>query len=145
MSTDDPRIKRVLKRYLKGEEFSDACLALTGVSFDELQTFCRCDADKFTRPPALDGYAMVCLNERLGFNYVANMRLDASVYDYFIHSYLKREFANSRNGIRLPNEDGPPEKIPRPEGTRWVSVRPKDGKETYVVVEDEKTQLTKNT
>jgi hypothetical protein len=30
MSVDDPKVKKVLKRYLKNNDFSDASLELTG-------------------------------------------------------------------------------------------------------------------
>jgi hypothetical protein len=133
--TDDPRIKRVLKRYLKREEFSDAALELTGIAIEELQSMCRCSADDFKTPRELDGYGLVNFTNRLG------MSFDASKYDYFVHSYTRREFCSSDrvppDGLYLPCEDGPPAKIPLAKGLRWVSSRPKDGKENYVGVEDE--------
>jgi hypothetical protein len=135
LQTDDPRIKRVLKRYLKGEEFSEASLELTGISFKELQSMCRCSADDFKTPRELDGYGLVNFTNRMG------MSFDASKYDYFVHSYARREFCSPDRvppkELYLPCEDGPPAKIPLAKGLHWVSTRPKDGKENYVGVEDE--------
>jgi hypothetical protein len=132
MATEDPRIKRVLKRYLKGEEYSSDSMDVTGIGLENLQSACRCDSDGFRLPKELDGYALVCLTGWMGINF------DASEYDYFIHSYVKRECVSPEkpflDGIDLPSEYGPPTKIPRPEGTRWVSVRPDpdDGTERWV-------------
>jgi hypothetical protein len=138
MRTDDPRIKRVLKRYLKNEDFPDASLELTGISLEELQSMCSCSAADFSVPRELDGYALVYFTNRMGMNF------DASQFDYFVHSYARREFCSPdrvpEDGIHFPCEDGPPAKIPLPEGTRWVSSRPKDGKENYFAVEYEQTQ-----
>jgi hypothetical protein len=138
MTADDPRIKRVLKRYLMSDEFSDASLELTGISLEELQSMCHCSADDFKSPIKLDGRGLVLFTNRLG------MSFDASKYDYFVHSYVRREFCSSDRvppkALQLPCEDGPPTKIPLQKGIRWVSTRPKDGKENYVGVEDEKTR-----
>ena len=137
---DDPRIKRVLKRYLKGEEFSDASLELTEVSLEKLASLCRCSADDFKRPRELDGYGLVNFTNHMG------MSFDGDKYDYFIHSYARREFCSSNRvpeeGLHAPCEDGPPAKIPLAEGLHWVSVRPnkEDGNESYVGVEDENIQ-----
>jgi hypothetical protein len=133
--TDDPRIKRVLKRYLKSEEYSDATLELTGIGLDELQSMCRCSADDFKAPRELDGYGLVNFTNRLG------MSFDASTYDYIVHSYARREFCTPDRvppkELKIPCEDGPPAKIPLAKGLHWVSTRPKDGRENYVGVEDE--------
>jgi hypothetical protein len=136
MSADEPRIKRILKRYLKGDEFSDASLELTGITLEELQAACRCSPDELLESPReLDGYAIVCLASRM------QMSFDASVYDYFIHAYAKREFCSEEqvpeDGLSVPCEDGPPTRIPLEEGLRWVSTRPKEGKENYVGVEND--------
>ncbi|HEY3763247.1 MAG TPA: hypothetical protein VGN23_15985 [Verrucomicrobiae bacterium] len=135
MSVDDPRIKRVLKRYLKGEEFSDATLDLMGISLQELESMCRCNADDFKIPRELDGYGLIFFTNRLGLDF------DASKYDYFIHSYVKREFCTPDRAtpkeLALPCEDGPHVKIPLPKGTHWASARPDDdGFECYVEVDD---------
>jgi hypothetical protein len=133
--TDDSRIKSVLKRYLKGEEFSEASLELIGISLEELLSMCRCSADELKAPRELDGYGLVNFTNRMG------MSFDVSKYDYFIHSYIRREFCSSDRvppkELHLPCEDGPPAKIPLAKGLHWVSTRPKDGKENYVGVEDE--------
>lgn len=127
---DDPRIKRVLKRYLKNEEFSDATLELTGIGLQELQSLCRCSAEHFNAPIELDGYGLVNFTNRL------SMSFDASAYDYFIHSYVRREFCSSDRippkDLSVPCEDGPPANIPLEKGLRWVSARPKDGEEHYL-------------
>jgi hypothetical protein len=139
MPTDDPRIKRVLKRYLKGAEYFDASLELTGISLEELQSMCRCSADDFKAPRELDGYGLISFTNRMG------MAFDASQYDYFVHSYVRREFCSPDRvpaaELNVPCEDGPPAKIPLPKGTHWVSVRPKDGQENYIAVESENAQL----
>jgi hypothetical protein len=138
MSTDDPRIKRVLKRYLKDDEFSESSLELTGISLEELKSMCSCSADGFKAPRELDGYSLVNFTNRMG------MSFDASKYDYFVHSYARREFCSPDRvppkELGLPCEDGPPTKIPLQEGMRWVSTRPEDGKENYVGIENENTQ-----
>jgi hypothetical protein len=135
MPADDPRIKRVLKRYLKNDEFSDASVDLTEISFEELQSLCSCSADGFNKPRELDGLALVYFTNRMGISF------DASKYDYFVHSYSKREFCLPDRGVPtglfFPCEDGPHAKIPLPEGTHWVSARPdKDGLEHWVAVND---------
>jgi hypothetical protein len=135
MPEDDQRIKRVLKRYLKDGKFSDATMDLTGFAFEELQRLCHCTANDFKTPRELDGYSLVNFTNRMG------MSFDAGTYDYFIHSYARREFCTPDRvppkGVDLPCEDGPPAKIPLAEGLRWVSARPKNGKENYVGVEEE--------
>ena len=133
--TDDPRIKRVLKRYFKNEEFSDASMDLNGITFEELQSMCSCSADGFGKPRELDGLSLVYFTNRMGISF------DASKYDYFVHSYIKREFCSSDRckpkDAYYPCEDGPPVKIPLPEGQHWVSARPdKDGFEQWVGVEN---------
>jgi hypothetical protein len=133
--TGDPRIKRVLKRYFKNDDFSDASLDLTGISFEELQSMCSCSADGFNKPRELDGLALVHFTNRLG------MSFDASQYDYFVHSYARREFCTPGRSIpkdiKFPCEDGPHIKIPLPEGTHWVSARPdKEGLEQWIAVEN---------
>jgi hypothetical protein len=135
MSADDPRIKRVLKRYFKDNEFSDASLDLTGISLEELQSMCSCSADDFKKPRELDGLALVYFTNRLG------MSFDASKYDYFVHSYTRREFCLPDRGvpkdIGLPCEDGPPTKIPLQQGLSWASTRPdENGLESWVGVEN---------
>jgi hypothetical protein len=139
MSTDDPRIKRVLKRYPKGREFSDSFVELAGISLEELQLMCRCLVDDFKIPRELDGQSLGCFAGRLGLDF------DEGKYDYFVHSYVRREFCLPDRvppkELRLPCEDGPPMKIPVPEGKHWVSARPKNGRENYVGIADEDNRL----
>ena len=57
---DDPHIKRVLKRYRKGEQFSDASMELTNLGVDELLRACRrAEASALSVPKELDQFAMV--------------------------------------------------------------------------------------
>ena len=135
MPSDDQRIKRVLKRYLKGEGFFESSMELSGIGLEELQAMCRCSADDFNAPRELDGYSLVNFTNRMGVSF------DWSKYDYFIHSYTKREFCSidrvPPKDVSFPCEDGPPSKIPLAKGLHWVSTRPKEGKENYVGIEDE--------
>ena len=134
MPADDPRAKRVLKRYPKNEQFSDAHLDLTGISLEALGTACRCAPDKFWLPRELDDYAISCLAHWL------KLEFDAGAYDYFIHSYARREACSAERvppkDLPLPCEDGPPTRIPCDQGLRWVSARPEDGEEHYVGMPD---------
>ena len=133
--TDDPRINRVLKRYLKDAEYSESSLELIGIRLEELETMCRCSAEAFKASRELDGYGLVNFTNRMG------MSFDASKYDYFVHSYARREFCSPDRvppkELHLPCEVGPPSKIPLAKGLHWVSTRPKDGKENDVGVEVE--------
>jgi hypothetical protein len=139
-TSDDPRIKRVLKRYLRNEEFSDATMDLSAIPFVELQKMCHCSADKFQAPLELDGLSLVNFTNSMGVSF------DAGKYDYFVHSYARREFCSSDRvppqELHLPCEDGPPTKIPLAKGLRWVSARPKDGLENFLGVENEDSQST---
>lgn len=136
MNTDDPRIKRVLKRYLKGERFLDASLELTGIHLTELEAAFRCSSgDDLTAPRELDEFAVNWLSMRMQMNF------EIEVYDYFLHSYVRREFCSEERippkGLKLPCEDGPPKRIPLEKGLKWVSVRTKNsGEETYVAIEE---------
>ncbi|MDD5139276.1 MAG: hypothetical protein PHY43_03325 [Verrucomicrobiales bacterium] len=140
MSTDDPRIKRVLKRYLKNAQFSEASLELAGISLRELQAALRCASDdNLSSPRELDEFAMAWFTNRM------QMAFEAKAYDYFVHSYIRREFCSSErvppDDLRFSCEDGPPKRIPMPEGyDSWVSARPENGQENYIAVEDEPSQ-----
>jgi hypothetical protein len=137
---DDPRIKRVLKRYRKGEQFPDASLELTDLGVDELLQACRCDqANALNLPKELDDYAMSYLTRRLGIEF------DSAAFDFYLHEYVRSEFRSTYFSdpsitSKPAPEDGPPPGIPLPAGMRWFAVRPKDGKEHYeaheVEVED---------
>jgi hypothetical protein len=128
---DDPRIKRVLKRYQKGDKFSDASVDVTSIGVAGLLLACRRDEEKsLDAPIELDDQALTFLSGRLGFEF------DRGQYDYFLHSYVRSEFLPSYyedpSVTSKPSpESGPPLKIPIPTGMRWISVRPKDGKEQY--------------
>ena len=136
MLPDDPRVKRVLKRYLKGEQFSDASLELTGITLKELQTVFRCESDDdLIAPRELDEFALNWLTNRM------QLAFDGKIYDFFLHSYARREFCSDervpQEDLRFCCEDGPPKRIPLAKGLRWVSVRPENGQESYVGVEDQ--------
>jgi hypothetical protein len=132
---DDPRIKRVLKRYRKGEQFPDASVELTNLGVDELLQACRCDeANSLNLPKELDDYAIVYLSRRMGIEF------DSACFDFYLHSYVRSEFvstyfADPSITSRPAPEDGPPPGVPLPEGMRWFAVRPKDGKEHYEAFE----------
>lgn len=133
--SDDPRIKRVLKRYRKGEDYFDASIDLSGLDLAELQLACRCQQDdSLIAPRELDSHALSYLSARMGLEF------DGQQYDYFLHAYVRREFLRAYCDdpsvkSKASPEDGPPSKIPLPKGRRWISVRPKDGQEQYVAVE----------
>src|ERR1039457_6982985 len=98
MPTNDPRIKRVLKRYFKGKEFSESSLELTGITLEELKSICLCSGGDFKTPRELDGYGLVNFTNRMGISF------DASKYDYIVHSYARREFCSPD---RVPPKDLP--------------------------------------
>ena len=137
MPADDPGIKRVLKRYRKGEDFSESSLVIDEVPLARLQEACRCSSDDLLQGPTeIDGYAGVCIKNLIGVDF------DFGQFDYFLHAYIRREFAETYYDAPTPGlipapEDGPPNKIPHSEGTRWASARPKNGQENYVAVEKE--------
>ena len=132
---DDPRIKRVLKRYQKDEKFSDSSMDVTSIGVAELLQACRCtEASSLDAPKELDDQALACLARRMGIEF------DRSQFDYFLHSYVRAEFCPAYYDDPLVTskpapESGPPSKIPIPKGMRWVSVRPKDGREDYEAYE----------
>ena len=142
MPADDLRIKRILKRYQKNEQFSDAHMDLDGLGLETLQAACRRAPDDLMRTPCeLDEYAAGCLSEWLKLDF------DLSSYDYFVHPYARREFCSDERvppeELNIPCEDGPPTRIPIAEGLRWASARPKDGKEHYVGAEDSDSDVTR--
>jgi hypothetical protein len=132
---DDPRIKRVLKRYPKGQQFSDASIEVTNLGFDDLLQACRCNADDaLTAPRELDDHALAHFARRMGIEF------DSAHFDYFLHSYVRSEFvsayfADPSISKRLPPEDGPPRNIPLAKGRRWFAVRPRNGKEHFEAYE----------
>ena len=141
MPTDDPRVKRVLKRYLKTNQFSDASLELTGISLEELQTALRSSPnDNLVAPQELDEPSLAWLTKRM------QMVFDAQTYDFFLHSYARREFCSDERvpeeDLRFSCEDGPPKRIPLEKGLKWVSVRPENGKESYIGIEDDQESVS---
>src|SRR3954454_2062524 len=128
---NDPRIKRILKRYPKGEKVADASMDITALGDSELLTACRSEnEDGLTSPRELDEYALDHLSG------IMSIDLDRGEFDYFLHSYVRSECSEAYFSDPLVNskcapENGPPAKIPLPNGMRWRSVRPKDGKEHY--------------
>lgn len=134
---DDPRIKRVLKRYPKDDQFWNASMDVSQLGDRILLEACRLDdADEFSRPVELDEFALEHLAQRMGIVF------DQSQFDYFLHSYVRSEhkeaYYRDRTVTSFPApEDGPPSKIPLEEGLRWFAVRPRDGKEHFEAFEDE--------
>jgi hypothetical protein len=140
---DDPRIKRILKRYPKGENNSDASMDLSSLGDSYLLLAFRCVGEtSLQRPIELDDYAITYLSRLLGVDF------ETAKFDHFLHSYVKSEFVSSFYSdasavAKPPPENGPPAKIPIPPGMRWRSVRPKDGEERYEAwefLEDKKEQ-----
>src|SRR5262245_5875788 len=127
---DDPRIKRVLKRYRKEENVSDASIEVTALGDSELLLACRCTGElSLAGPRELDDHALSHLSRLTGIAF------DRDEFDYYLHSYVRSEFVSTyfddpTVGARPAPEDGPP-LVPLPSGTRWRSVRPKDGKEQF--------------
>ena len=136
---DDQRIKRVLKRYLKEEQFSDASMDVGSLGIAVLMQACRCDeVDSLNAPKELDDHAVAHLAQLMGIEF------DRSQFDYFLHAYLRSEFLEAYRDdpsvTSFPaSEDGPPSKIPVPKGMRWCAARPKDGKEQFLAVEIEES------
>jgi hypothetical protein len=128
---DDPRIKRVLKRYPKDDHFSDASIDVS--TYGDLALLEACGrecVDEMSGPIELDHRALDHFATRLGIEF------DRSQFDYFLHSYVRSEFLESYYDdptvTSFPvSEDGPPAKIPTPEGAQWCAVRPKNGKEHF--------------
>ncbi len=129
---DDPRVKRVLKRYRKDSQFSDASLELADITLTELQSVLERDsADPIYSPIELNT-AQVDY-----FAWLIGVEFDQGQYDYFLHTYVRQEFIEeffadkSRAFRSAPAPEGElpaniaPDKV-------WCSVRPKDGREQYV-------------
>src|ERR1700704_111436 len=83
---DDPRIKRVLKRYRKDEKFSDASMDVSALGVAELLRACRSqDVNYLTAPKELDECAVAHLSQVMGLEF------DRDQFDYFLHSYVRSE------------------------------------------------------
>lgn len=128
---NDPRLKFLLKRYRKGDNLADASMDVSNVELKYLLEGCGCgDAEALARPKELGEHSLAYFATLLGTNF------DRAKFDYFLHSYVRREFVSSyykdaSATFKPAPESGPPSKIPIPEGTQWISVRPKDGQENY--------------
>src|SRR5713101_473413 len=84
---DDPRIKRVLKRYRKDDNFWDASIDVTGLGVDELLRACGAGEVRFLDVPReLDDKALAYLSSRM------EIEFDRDQFDYFLHSYVRTEF-----------------------------------------------------
>ncbi len=128
---DDPRIKRVLKRYPKDGQFSDASIDVSNYGDAALLEACRCQhVDDMSGPIELDDHALAHFTQRLGIEF------DRNQFDYYLHSYVRPEFFETYyddpSATSFPmSEDGLPSNIPCPDGAEWCAVRPKDGKEHF--------------
>jgi hypothetical protein len=128
---DDPHIIRILKRYPKGDKFSDVFMDVTSLGVVELLQVSRCDeAHCLDVPKELDDQALSRVASKMGIEF------DPGEFDYFLHSYVRLEYfpayyEDPSVTSKPPPEFGAPPKIPLPKGMRWVSVRPKDGQEHY--------------
>ena len=135
---DDPRIKRVLKRYPKADQFSDASRDVSAYGDTALLEACGCrHVDDLSAPRELDDHALAFFAQRMGVEF------DSSQFDYFLHSYVRSEFFETYYDdptvTSFPMcEDGPPPKIPCPEGAEWCAVRPKDGREHFELFQIQK-------
>jgi hypothetical protein len=123
---NDPRIKVVLKRYRKEEEYPDASIELDGMDLGVLRAACRCEAEDFlSKPCELDEQARLFLSTHMGVDF------DSVLFDHYLHAYVRKEFVptyydDSSVKFKPASESGPPAAIPIPAGMRWISVRPKD-------------------
>ena len=133
--SNDPRIKRVLKRYRKGDQFVDASVDVSDFEISGLLQACRCqDETALTLPKELDDESLALFAQYIGSDF------DRRQFDYILHSYVRTEFVSSYyedpSATSKPApENGPHKKVPIPAGTQWVSVRPKDGQECYEAYE----------
>jgi hypothetical protein len=132
--TDDPRLKRVLKRYRKLDEHPDASIDVTALGIVQLRTLVGCaEGDPLIAPRALDSEAAARFGAILG------VPLELEDFDFFLHCYVRTEcvtdyYADPTARPLASPENGPPAKIPLPKGMRWLAVRPRDGKEHYIGV-----------
>jgi len=130
--SDDPRIKRVLKRYPKDSTTPDAAIELDGITTASLQAALGVGPeDPLFSPCELSWPAIEFFHDQLG------IELDSGAFDYFLHTYVRREsvkeYYADKSRPEFPGgpapEGGPP--VPAPPGKRWYAVRPKDGKEHF--------------
>jgi hypothetical protein len=129
---DDPRLKRVLKRYRKNEEQSESYLDVTALGLATLQVVADvARSDAMISPKQLDGASLTRLSAKMGIPF------DTVTFDYFLHTYVRQEFVGEYyrtkgSHLKASPEGGPPETIPIQEGYSWVSVRPENDREHYV-------------
>jgi hypothetical protein len=132
---NDPRIVRLLKRYPKDEDYFDASIDVSHLEIDKLINICQCQNDSgLSVPKELDEFALGHFSQAFGIEF------DRTDFDYFLHSYVRAEFVPSYYSdptvtSKPAPENGPPTKIPLPEGMQWFSVRPKEGREHYEAYE----------
>src|SRR6266436_5408661 len=118
---DDARVKRVLKRYPREAQLSDASIEVTGISTADLQAAFGCAADDpIYTPRQLAGPQMAFFRDRL------KAEFEPGEFDYFLHAYVRSEhtneyFATPSAGPHPAPESGPPGNI-MPDKV-WVSVR----------------------
>lgn len=127
---NDPRIKRLLKRYQKEANLSDASIDVSAMELNELLRACGCQRESdLASPVRLDDRAISNFANALGMNF------DRERFDYYLHSYVRTEFIESYfkdpTVTSKPAPEGPPAKIPIAEGFQWISARPQDGKEHW--------------
>ena len=73
---DDPRIKRVLKRYPKADQFSDASMDVSAYGDTALLEACGCQhVDDLSAPRELDDHALAFFAQRMGVEF------DSSQFD----------------------------------------------------------------
>jgi hypothetical protein len=129
--SSDPRVKRLLKRYRKDNQFVDASIDVSNIQLSDLLRACGLrDEQELTSPKELNDNALGALEKLMGLDF------DRQSFDYYMHSYVRTEYVSTYYDDPVVTskpapEGGPPSKIPLPDGTQWVSVRPKDGQEQY--------------
>ena len=134
-TSNDFRIKRLLKRYPKEAILSDASIDVSNMEVKELLLVCGCQNEReLSSPVRLDDQAIAAFAGRLG------MEFDSGRFDYFLHSYIRTEFVQSYFNdptvtFKPAPESGPPANIPLTKGFQWVAVRPKDGREHWEAYE----------
>lgn len=138
---DDPRIKRVLKRYRKDEQFSDGIMDVTALGDAFWLAACGCQNESdLCAPQELDQQALAALTQRMGIGF------DQSEFDYFLHTYIRSgqfdDYHADPTVTRYPvSEDGPPANIPVSEGYRWCEARPQEGKANFVEIPIEPAEV----
>jgi hypothetical protein len=135
--SNDPRLMRILRRYPKTEEHCDASVDVSSVPTEHLLRAFRFENDsELASPKQLDADAAAYFASSFGADF------DHEIYDYFLHSYVRREFESSYYDdptatCKPAPESGPHPNIPIAKGMHWVSMRPRDGREHYEAFEDD--------